>query len=196
MKSKRPTPRKRTGNTQPKHIASNDSKHRFLIAAIGASAGGIEAFSELMRNLPADTGMAFVLIQHLDPKHHSILTELLSKETSMPVREVTHGMRVEPNHVYVIPPNATMSVSNHTLQIGPRGEMRGAHMSIDHFMRNLAEEQGNCAIAVIHGCVDYILPPRGIARELARIARHPYVRRDGAETVEVPPTDHSGLNLI
>jgi len=191
----------------------------------------------LMRNLPDDTGMAFVLIQHLDPKHHSILTELLAKETSMPVSEVADGMRLERNHVYVIPPNASMSLSNHTLKIGPRGEVRGMHMPIDHFMRALAEEQGNRSIGVIlsgsgtdgtlglaeiqaqggvtfaqdehsakydsmprsavaHGCVDYVLPPKGIARELARVARHPYVSRDGAEPAEIPATDHSGLNMI
>jgi two-component system CheB/CheR fusion protein len=83
----------------------------FLVVAIGASAGGIEAFGELMRNLPADTGMAFVVIQHLDPKHHSILTELLSKETEMQVKEVTDGMLLEPNQVFVIPSNATMSIA-------------------------------------------------------------------------------------
>src|SRR5215470_11859981 len=74
------------------------SQNDLLIAAIGASAGGIEASMELLRNLPADTGMVFVLIQHLDPKHHSMLAELLSKETRMPVKEVTDGMRVEANH--------------------------------------------------------------------------------------------------
>jgi two-component system CheB/CheR fusion protein len=110
----------------------------FLIAAIGASAGGIEAFTELVRSLPKDTGMAFVLIQHLDPKHHSMLTELVAKETAMQVAEVTEGMQVEPNHVYVIPPNASMSISNHALRLGPRMETRGGQMSIDRFMRSLA----------------------------------------------------------
>src|SRR5215831_9720836 len=126
-----------------------DRKNDLLIAAVGASAGGIEAFTELMSNLATDTGMAFVLVQHLDPEHHSMLTELLSKKTGMRVKEVTNGMTVEPNHVYVIPPNATMSISNHTLQLAPRGDSRALHMSIDHFMRALAEEQGNRAIGVI-----------------------------------------------
>src|SRR5215831_12248862 len=75
-----------------------DRKRDLLIAAIGASAGGIEAFTELMSNLATDTGMAFVLVQHLDPEHHSMLTELLSKKTAMRVKEVTNGMTVEPNH--------------------------------------------------------------------------------------------------
>src|SRR5215469_4157466 len=78
-----------------------ESQNGLLIVAIGASAGGIEAITDLLRNLPSDTGMAFVLIQHLDPTHHSILTELVSKETSMHVREVEDGLPLQPNHVYV-----------------------------------------------------------------------------------------------
>src|SRR5580658_1344078 len=75
------------------------------IVAIGASAGGIEALTELMTHLPSNTGMAFVLVQHLDPKHHSILTELLARQTAMPVTEVSEGLAVKADHVYVIPPN-------------------------------------------------------------------------------------------
>src|SRR5262252_691058 len=215
--------------------ALSEHKNDLLIAAVGASAGGIEAFTELVTNLPTDTGMAFVLVQHLDPEHHSMLTELLSKKTGMRVKEVTNGMTVEPNHVYVIPPNATMSISNHTLQLAPRGDSRGIHMSIDHFMRALAEQQGNRAIGVIlsgsgtdgtagmaeiqahggvtfaqdeasakydsmprsavaAGCVDYVLPPKAIARELARIARHPYLVRDLAP--EIAPAENTGLSLV
>ena len=215
--------------------APSERKSDLLIAAVGASAGGIEAFTELMSNLATDTGMAFVLVQHLDPEHHSMLTELLSKKTTMRVKEVTNGMTVEPNHVYVIPPNATMSISNHTLQLAPRSEGRGLHMSIDHFMRALAEAQGNRAIgvllsgsgtdgtaglaeiqahggvtfaqdeasakydsmprsAVAAGCVDYVLPPKAIARELARIARHPYLVRD--QGPELAPAENTGLSLV
>ena len=89
--------------------ARYDRKNDFLIAAIGASAGGIEAFTDFITNLPADTGMAFVLIQHLDPTHQSLLTELFSKRTSLRVKQVTDRMKVEPNHIYIIPPNADMS---------------------------------------------------------------------------------------
>ena len=208
-----------------------------LITAIGASAGGIESFSELLEHLPSDTGMAFVLIQHLDPKHESGLTNLLSRKSSMAVKEVTDGMRVEANHVYVIPPNAMMAISNHTLSLSPRGESTTSHMTIDHFMRALAEAQGNRSIGVIlsgygsdgtlgmaeiqaqggvtfaqdestakfsnmprsaiaAGCVDYVLPPKGIAKELARISRHPYVARPTVEEVEVEPTVEGGLNAI
>ncbi|HKS83201.1 MAG TPA: chemotaxis protein CheB [Candidatus Acidoferrales bacterium] len=215
-----------------------ERKNDLLIAAIGASAGGIEAFTEFVSSLPTDTGMAFVLVQHLDPEHHSLLTELLSKKTALPVREVTNGMKVEPNHVYVIPPNATMSISDHSLHLAPRGDSRGVHMSIDHFMRALAEQQGNRAIGVIlsgsgtdgtvglaeiqahggvtfaqdeasakydsmprsaiaSGCVDYVLPPKSIARELARIARHPYLVRDQLpESTELAPAENNGLSLV
>ena len=78
----------------------------FPIAGIGASAGGLEAFMELLRELPTNTGMAFVLVQHLDPSHKSGLTDILVKTTEMPVIEVANSTRVEPDHVYVVPPNA------------------------------------------------------------------------------------------
>ena len=103
--------RKKSRPTRLKTAAPRTAKtDSLLIVAIGASAGGIEAFSDLLSHLASDTGMAFVLIQHLDPTHHSMLAELLSKETSMNVHEVTDGMRVEADHVYVIPPDATMSI--------------------------------------------------------------------------------------
>lgn len=122
---------------------------QFMIAAIGASAGGIEATTTLMRSVPVDTGMGFVVIQHLDPKHHSILAELLAKETAMNVKEVSDGMKIEPNHVYVIPPDAAMTITDHVLRLAPREESRSGRMSIDHFMRSLAESQGNHAIGVV-----------------------------------------------
>ena len=119
------------------------------IVAIGASAGGIEAVTELISHLQPHTGMAFVLIQHLDPKHHSILTELLARKTSMTVREVTDSMRVAPNVVYVIPPNASMSIAGDALQLGPREATHGMHMPIDTFMRALAQQKRNRAVGVI-----------------------------------------------
>lgn len=235
----KPTARKKSENTpSPPEKTRLDAENDFLVVAIGASAGGIEAFTELMSALPSDTGMAFVLVQHLDPHHHSLLTDLVSKKTPMPAKEVTDGMAIERNHVYVIPPNATMSVSNHSLQLRPREETRAAQMPIDHFMRALAEDQGNRAIGVIlsgtgtdgtlgmaeiqaqggmtfaqdsasakydgmprsavaAGYVDYLLPPKGIARELARIARHPYVVKDHASsTAEPAPPENSGLATI
>src|SRR5262245_21439782 len=90
------------------------------VVGIGASAGGLEAFRQLLEHLPTDTGMAFVFVQHLDPTHESILAELLSKATDMPVKQVTHGMRVEPDCVYVIPRNTNMAIENGALLLSPR----------------------------------------------------------------------------
>ena len=120
-----------------------------LLVAIGASAGGLEAGIEFVRALDADTGMAFVFIPHLDPNHSSIIKDLLAKETSMPVAEVTDGTQVAPNHIYVIPPNKQMTIDDHHLRLGPREPSRGGHMPIDHFMRGLAEVLGNRAVGVI-----------------------------------------------
>src|SRR5512140_795051 len=89
----------------------------FPIVGVGASAGGLEAFTQLFKNLPANPGMAFVLIQHLAPAHESMLTELLSKATSMPVREVKDGMTVAPDNVYVIPPDTEMLIFKGVLHL-------------------------------------------------------------------------------
>jgi two-component system, chemotaxis family, CheB/CheR fusion protein len=119
------------------------------IVGIGASAGGLEAFEQLLAALPPDSGMGFVLVQHLAPKHESILSELLGRATMMPVVEVTQGMRVEANHVYVIPPNADMSVSDGVLHLSPLSPDRARRMPIDLFLRSLAEDQQARAIGVI-----------------------------------------------
>ena len=119
------------------------------IVGIGASAGGLEAVNTLLRALPKDTGMAFVLIQHLDPTHASMLTEILSRATAMPVLEGREGIAVEANHVYVIPPATTLTVSQGTLHIAPRGDTRGPHRPIDHFLHSLAEDQGFRSVGVI-----------------------------------------------
>ncbi|MBS3908497.1 MAG: SpoIIE family protein phosphatase [Actinobacteria bacterium] len=119
------------------------------IVGIGASAGGLKAFTQLLQHLPGDIRMAFVLVQHLDPKHVSILPELLAKATKMPVSEVKDGMLVEPNHVYVIPANVNMAIFHGVLNLMPRTEIRGLHLPIDFFLRSLAEDQSNKAIGVI-----------------------------------------------
>ena len=121
----------------------------YPIVGVGASAGGFEAFRELLKALPPDTGMAFVLVQHLDPGHESMLARLLSNATAMPVAEVEEGMVVKPNRVYVIPPNKIMEIRNGTLHLMARGEPAAKHLPIDHFLRSLAEDRGNRAIGVI-----------------------------------------------
>src|SRR5437773_2613971 len=208
--------------------AIQPSRDAFPIVGIGASAGGLEAFSELLSHLPVDALMAFVFIQHLDPKHPSILTDILSRVTRIPVVEVKHGLRVQPGHVYVMPPNTRMTIVKGVLNLAPRPGDRGPHMPIDHFLRSLAEDQGSRAVAVIlsgsasdgalglkaikaeggitfaeapqsakydsmprsavaSGAVDFVLPPKGIAQELTRIARHPYLSEARAVPPPAPP---------
>src|SRR4051794_40337717 len=227
MTKKDPPSRSRSSSGRSKHsklvpvadptslaVASARSDRAFPIVGIGASAGGLEAFSELLHEMPLDTGMAFVLVQHLDPTHHSMLTEILSRATAMPVAEVREDTPVLPNHVYVCPPGKDLTILRGVLQVAPRAEPRGQHRSVDNFMRSLAIDQRHGAIGVIlsgsatdgtlgleeikaeggitfaqdntakhdsmprsviaAGCVDFILSPADIARELSRIARHPY----------------------
>ena len=122
---------------------------QFPIVGIGASAGGLEAFTELLKHLPLDTGMGFVLVQHLDPQHESTLPQLLARATSMPVREVTNNLRVEPNHIYVIPPNTNLSLVRGVLKLQPRQPARVPHHSVNFFFESLARDQCECAIGVI-----------------------------------------------
>ena len=118
------------------------------VVGVGASAGGLEAFTELLEHLPNDTGMAFVLIQHLDPKHESHLTELLSKASEMPVSEVKDETRIEANHVYVIPSRCNLGISDGVLQTPPRPDS-GRNMPIDAFFSALAADRGSKAIGVV-----------------------------------------------
>jgi two-component system CheB/CheR fusion protein len=124
------------------------AKDLFPIVGVGASAGGLEAFTQLLTHLPGDTGMAFVLVQHLDPTHPSQLASLLAKATSMPVLEIKDGMNIKRNHVYVIPPNKNLDLAGGKLTLTPRGKTRIAN-SVDHFFCSLAREHENCAIGVI-----------------------------------------------
>ena len=184
----------------------------FPIVGVGASAGGLEALTQLITALPADTGMGFVLVQHLAPTHASALTEILTRTTSMPVVEVQDDLPVEPNHIYVIPPDRGMIIAEGVLQLLPRES--GLHRPVDQFFRSLAEDLGHESIGVVlsgtatdgtlgleaikgeggitfaqdatalhegmphsaiaSGCVDFVLPPEGIAREIVRISQHPY----------------------
>src|SRR2546430_3805096 len=193
------------------------------IVGIGGSAGGFEATMELLKELSAKSGMAFVIVQHLDPHHASRLASLLGKVTTMPVLEITETITAEPNMVYVQPPNKCVTVKNGALTLVRRTER--LNVAIDQFFESLAEARGARAIGVVlsgtgsdgtaglraikaaggltfaqsvesakfdamprsairAGFVDATLTPREIAREIKRIATHPYIRRpfpDGAE---------------
>ena len=131
-----------------KHAAVTEKK-LFPIVGIGASAGGLEAFESFFKEMPSDSGMAFVLISHLDPSHASILPELIQKKTTMSVKQVTDNMKVKPNQVYIIPPNREMAILNGTLQLLEMTRPRGINLPIDTFFRSLAKDQASNAICVI-----------------------------------------------
>lgn len=122
-------------------------KPRFVVG-IGASAGGFEAYSQFFAKLPADTGMAFIVVQHLDPAHESILSELMAKMTKMPFKQVTEAMPIKANGVYVISPNTDIAVFHGSLKITARGEKR-PYMTIDHLFRSLAEDQKDHAVGIL-----------------------------------------------
>ncbi len=126
-----------------------ESKSSFAVVGLGASAGGLEAFKQFFTAMPAESGLAFVLIQHLDPTHISLTDELLSKHTKMRVVQVTDEMCVEPNHVYVIPPNRYLAISGEKLHLTEPLERRGLRVPIDFFFRSLADDQQQRAIGIV-----------------------------------------------
>ena len=136
-----------TQSTHPENQSQQSAT--FPLSALGASAGGLEAFEQFFRHVPADSGMAFVLISHLDPSHASILTEILQRTTSMPVVEAQDQMQIAPNCVYVIPPNRDMTIFHGALQLSIPAMPHGQRMPIDAFLRSLAEDQSEKAIGII-----------------------------------------------
>jgi two-component system CheB/CheR fusion protein len=143
IRDKRPQPQRATKDALPAPVQA------MQIVGVGASAGGLEAFTQLPRALPENTGMAFVLVQHLEPRHESMLTNLLSRATAMPVHEVRERMRIEANHVYVIPSNTDVSLMDGLLHVVGRKAPAGHHLPIDYFFRSLAETRKSQAIGVI-----------------------------------------------
>ena len=131
-----------------KHLKEGVAKD-FPVIGIGASAGGLEAFGSLFSKMPVDTGMAFILIQHIEPSHVGNMVGLIQKHTSMPVIEVKDdGIKVEPNHLYMIPQNREISMFDGTLKMGAEVDSRMRH-SIDPFFRSLADDLRDRAICVI-----------------------------------------------
>ena len=106
-----------------------NNTNNFFIVGIGASAGGLEALKSFLDNLPSDSGMAFIIVQHLDPNHKSLLAELLAKHTNMNVFEITEGLLVSPNCVYVIPPNKDLKIFNNA--VSSSGQVLPATMVIE-----------------------------------------------------------------
>jgi len=121
----------------------------FAIVGVGASAGGLEAVTELLRHLPGGAHVALVVVQHLDPGQPSALTSLLSRITKLTVVETKNGIRVERGHVYVIPPNKVMGIARGILKLQPRATAAEPHAPVNFFFRALAEDQGARAIGII-----------------------------------------------
>jgi len=148
-----PPPGDKSGSSALKTVKnklSNSLQSRdFPIVGIGASAGGLEALEQFFSNMPKDSGMAFVVIQHLDPTHVGFLPELLQRKTDMKVMQVTDNLQAKPNHVYVIPPNRSMSVLNGVLHLFEPTEKRGLRLPIDIFFRSLADDQQEKSIGII-----------------------------------------------
>ena len=112
------------------------------IIGIGASAGGLEAFELFFKTMPVASGMAFVLVPHLDPDHASMLSEILQRNTTMPVHEALDQIKIQSNHVYIIPPGKDMAIFHGVLNLSIPEQARGLRLPIDSFFRSLAEDQG------------------------------------------------------
>ena len=220
---KKPSPpraaKPRTGRPVPPPAADGDGEADdrvpFPIVAIGASAGGIEAVSELLRALPQRTGMAFVVLQHTTPDHAERLNAVLSRASTLPVVTVADGMALEPERVYVAGAHIRTTYDDGRFHVEPLADGRALDGAIDVFMRSLAQRHGARSLAVVlsgsatdgtrglqevkaaggitfaqdasaeqdsmprsavaTGVVDFVMSPGDIARELGRIAHHPYV---------------------
>lgn len=127
------------------------SKNLFPVVGIGASAGGLEAFKKLLQAIPKNSGMAYVLVQHLDPAHESILPELLQKVTNIPVLEITDDIKVYPDHIYIIPSNKILLANDGVLQLGPRPEKGNPlrNFPIDLFFNSLAAVHQRYAAGIV-----------------------------------------------
>jgi two-component system CheB/CheR fusion protein len=221
-------------NALKSNSQNKDKSFRCPIVGVGGSAGGFEAAMELLKHLPPTTGMAFVVVQHLDPHHVSRLAGLLGKVTRMPVMEVVKRVKPQPNVVYVQPPNKCLICQNGALNLVQRTQR--LNLAIDQFFESLAEEQGSRAIgvvlsgsgsdgtvglraikaaggltyaqdeqsakfpsmprhAVVSGSVDAALSPAEIAREICRIADHPYIQLPPKDGNVPPPAILIGDNM-
>ena len=130
----------KTGTGRPKAekpsapvAVTHSSSARFLVVGIGASAGGLDASRQLLRALPSDNGMAFILVQHLDPTHESMLPEILSKLTAIPVHEVTDNITLAPDHIYITPSNKLLIAKGGVLKLSPRPSKEIKNLPIDLF---------------------------------------------------------------
>ncbi|HKV53702.1 MAG TPA: chemotaxis protein CheB, partial [Candidatus Binataceae bacterium] len=204
---------------------------------IGSSAGGIEALSEFLTELSATPGMAFILVQHRDPDHFSLLGDLLAKTSRIPIVEAEDGMALEVNHLYVVPAVCTVLGVDGVLRLQRHDSAGQRRMPIDSMLNSLARDRGRNCIAVVlsgtgsdgalgiqeikgaggiifaqepasarfdgmpkkaieTGCVDFILPPQGIAGKIAEIGQHPYLGRDADQDADQSSSPEPSLKRI
>lgn len=215
-------------------VKAKVKENSFPVVAIGASAGGLEAITELLKNLPSDTGMSFIYVQHLSPDHKSMLTEILSKTTNMKVQEIDDMDKIKPDNVFIIPYNKGIEVTDGHIKLIPRSDNSKA-ISIDILFSSLAHAQKERVIGVIlsgsasdgtvgmkdikheggltfaqdnsakftsmpqsaiaAGVVDFILSPKEIALELARISKHPFINAIGVQAGEADLIDNNNPDL-
>lgn len=133
----------------PGDAVAGGASDRLFVVGIGASAGGLEAIQRFVEAMPVDSGMAFVVVQHLAPTHESILAEILSRHTSMPVVQIAEGMRPEANHVHIIPPNRNLALSRKGFVLVEPPADSSIRLSIDYFFRSLAQDRKERAVAVV-----------------------------------------------
>lgn len=130
-------------------LAVDAFKPATAVVGVGASTGGLESMQLLLAPLPADTGLAFVFVQHLDAEHPSLLAEILARVTRMQVLEVVDGLTVLADHVYVMPAHADVVLADGAFHLISRLESVGAHLPVDRFFGSLAEEFGSRSVAVV-----------------------------------------------
>ena len=202
-------------------VANEAAARGVPVVGIGASAGGLEALGELLEALPVDTGVAFLIVSHLDPTHESLLVPLLRKRAGIPVVEAEDELAVAADSIYVIPPGTVMTLAAGQLKLTPRENTSSPPTPINALFNSIAEHAGRAMVVVLSGtgsdgaegvkaikeaagivfvqdpassryrgmpdsaiqsgCVDYVLSPREIGHELARVSAHPYLRASAAD---------------
>ena len=148
-KKKKPSPVKKISAKKSKADKKSDKDVNFPIVGIGASAGGLETLNAFFSVMPSDSDMAFVIIQHLSPKHKSIMASLMDRHTLMTVNQIEDGTKLEPNHVYLNPPGKNVSIFNRRLHLLDIVKAGAINMPVDFFFRSLSEDQGDNAIGII-----------------------------------------------
>lgn len=140
---------KRKSDNQQSSYSGNDLKVAEYVVGIGASAGGLEALQDFFKAMPLETGLGFVVIQHLSPDYRSLMDELLARYTQIPIKKVKDGMPVEPNTIYLIPPRKNLSIFHGKLLLEEQGARSGLNLPIDIFFRSLAKDYGKKAISIV-----------------------------------------------